>query len=554
MLAAVAAKPRAVGELAAEAGLPRRLVLEILIRLMRAGWIVLDQRPSGVIFSASPAGLSVVDDHELPSAPKRIQRLMNFVIDKITGTLYRSRELPFYERHILQQRAQFERLVWMEPRPLQHYDDAATIVSTLLDEDEKFIAIDPAGDRLVDRFALATVRNGVVEGLPKRAPPELASLVMEAAESAPEAPAGVGSPVYEPAPPPPYEERDLPAPIRAAFELRDLVIGGQEHEHVFHEAIRRAKHRIVIHSTFISAEKFALVRHLLHEAAKRGAVVDILWGEDEDKTGSRTTVATVRQLREETEVAGLSSNLRIHSFSTRSHAKIVVADEGKEDKMVAVVGSCNWLSSGFHAFEASARLRDPRAIAVILEQLAELTRGADGHWTELTNEFARVASDTRRQLVPKDPQAEITIVLGPQHSQYVRTARDAAVSRVFVTSHRLGAATRPAIIVPAIAAANDRGIEVNVYYGVPSGGLTRADAIVLTRSAADQGVHVNPVHEPKLHAKILAWDDDHLLLTSQNWLSADPSDANLRREIGVYIRAPGAGRTVVDRFETLRQS
>jgi cardiolipin synthase A/B len=553
MLAAVAAEPRTVGELASEAALPRRLVLEVLIRLMRAGWIVLDQRSSGVVFSASSAGLSVVDDHELPSAPKRIQRVMNFVIDKITGTLYRSRELPFYPKHILEQRAQFERLVWMEPRPLQHYDDASALVSTLLDADEKFIAIDPAGDRLVDRYALATVRNGVVEGLPKSAPPELTAMVLQAAGSAPETPAGPGSPVYEPAPPQPYEERDLPAPIRAVFQLEDLVIGGQEHERLFHEAIRRAKYRLVIHSTFISADKFALVRHLLHDAAKRGAVIDILWGEDEDKTGSRTSGAIVRQLREETEAAGLSSNLRIHSFSTRSHAKIVVADDGREDKMVAMVGSCNWLSSGFHSFDASVRLRDPRVIAVIFEQLAELTRGADGHWTELTNDFARVASDTRRQVGPKGAQAELTIVLGPQHAQYVRTARDTAVSRLFVTSHRLGAATRPAIVVPAIAAANDRGIKVDVYYGVHSGGVTRSGAAHLTKFAADEGVRICPVEEPRLHAKMLAWDDDHLLLTSQNWLSADPSDANLRREIGVYIRCPGAGRAVVDRFEALRK-
>lgn len=173
MLAAVAEKPQAVGDLAAAASLPRRLVLEILIRLMRASWVVLDQRSDGVLFSASPAGLAVVDVDELPTVLQRKTRPMNFVIDRVTGTLYRSRELAFYEAHVLRERAERERMVWMEPRPLSNHDDPAALVSTLLDDDEKFAGMDPAGDRLVDRYALVTVRNGTVDGLPKRAPAEL---------------------------------------------------------------------------------------------------------------------------------------------------------------------------------------------------------------------------------------------------------------------------------------------------------------------------------------------------------------------------------------------
>ena len=111
MLAAVVTKAQAVDAIASQADLPRRLVLEILIRLMRAGWVVLDQGPSGVTFSASAEGKAVVDQDELPSVRKRIKRWMNFVVDRVTGTVYRSRELPFYEKHVLQQRAERERLV-----------------------------------------------------------------------------------------------------------------------------------------------------------------------------------------------------------------------------------------------------------------------------------------------------------------------------------------------------------------------------------------------------------------------------------------------------------
>lgn len=553
MLAAVAAQPLAVGNLAAAARLPRRLVLEILIRLMRAGWVVLDQRSDGVVFSASQAGLSVVDADELPIVPKRIRPLMNFVFDRITGTLYRSRELPYYEGHVLKERAARERLVWMEPRQLPASDDPATLVSTLLDDDEKFVAIDQTGDRLVDRYALVTVRHGTVDGLPKRAPPELAKLVLEAAAAAPESPAGAASPHYDPGSPKPYEDRDLPT-IQAVFQLDDLILGGKEHEEIFLGMIRRAQHRLIVHSTFISEDKFISVRPLLHEAAKRGVLIDILWGEDDDKTSSKATNATVRRLRHDTEVAGLSSSLRIHPFSTRSHAKILVSDTGNANKLVAVVGSCNWLSSGFHSLEASIRLRDPRMAAGVLDQLAALTLGSDGHWTELTSDLTRMAADAQRQPIQGGSRSEMTIVLGPQHGQYVRTARDTATTRLFVTSHRLGAAIRPAVIVPAIAATQERGVEATVYYGIPSGTYSKGDAALLTASAAEHGVNVRSIHEPRLHAKVLAWDNDHLLITSQNWLSADPTEANLRREIGVYIHARDASRTLIERFESLRRT
>ena len=43
--------------------------------------------------------------------------------------------------------------------------------------------------------------------------------------------------------------------------------------------------------------------------------------------------------------------------------------------------------------------------------------------------------------------------------------------------------------------------------------------------------------QPRLHAKVLAWDNDNLAVTSQNWLSADPSDAARRSEIGVFVES-----------------
>lgn len=554
ILLGVVAKPRTVAELAAEADLPRRLVLEVLIRLMRAGWVVLSQGAEGVIFSASQRGSEVANDEELPKVSKHVSRWISFVVDQITGTLYRSRELPFVEKHVVDERAKQERFVFMKPRELEILENPGAVLDTLFDDDEKFLRADDSGDRLVDRFAIVTVRNDVVEGLPSRAPKELNGLILEAAKHAPPIAAGLESPRYSATQSIGELETDIPETVVSAFQADDIIMGGPQHEETLKKTIRNAKSRLIVHSTFIADDKLGQIFPLLHDAAKRGVVVDILWGEDEEKSGTRTTMSVVKSYREKVEEIGFGSCLRIHPFSTRSHAKIIVADDGRSGNYYALVGSCNWLSSGFLSFDVSVRLRDSKLVGKILDQMAELSRGTDGHWTELTNDFVRLAAKARISKKSSEGGTQIAVVLGPQHAAYVRKARDESCKRLFVTSHRFGAATRTAIVVPAIAAAQDRGVEVNVYYGTISGSVSNADSAEIVRSARRDGVRIQTTSEPRLHAKLLAWDDDHLIVTSQNWLSADPSDANVRREIGIYIQRKNITRIVIEGFHAIRQS
>jgi phosphatidylserine/phosphatidylglycerophosphate/cardiolipin synthase-like enzyme/DNA-binding transcriptional ArsR family regulator len=553
-LAALAASPRTVGELSQAADMPRRLVLEALIRLMRAGWVDLLQDPKGVQFRISAAGQAVVNDEELPQVSKTMSRWMNFVIDKLTGTLYRSRELPFFEKHVVQLRAERERLVWLAPRDIEPSDDTAGVLSTLFEVDERFMGVEAAGERMVDRWAIATVRNGTVEGLSPRAPRELVELVQKAAFNAPQHPEGSHSPSFDPGVRPATIDRDLPEPITASFKHSDLILGGAAHKNLLQETIKRARQRIIIHSTFISEAAFSAVHPLLHDAIKRGAIVDILWGEDDDKTDVAGTVQSVNKICERIQQDGLQSSFRVHRFSTRSHAKILCADDGREGRMMAVVGSCNWLSSNFQSYEASARFSDGGVVAAVFEQIADLTKGADRHWTELTSEMAQLADKARFQRpITGGIRAKVTIVLGPQHAQFVRMARDRATKRIFVTSHRLGAATRAAIVVPASAAARERGLDVQIYYGTQSGHVSTSMTAKLTSSAGSDGVTLQAMIEPRLHAKILAWDDDNVLITSQNWLSADPGEASFRREIGVLIQCSGVARQTLEDFEASRR-
>jgi cardiolipin synthase A/B len=100
-----------------------------------------------------------------------------------------------------------------------------------------------------------------------------------------------------------------------------------------------------------------------------------------------------------------------------------------------------------------------------------------------------------------------------------------------------------------MAAAENRSLDVKIYLGQPGAEGDGVRAADMTIEAAGAGVRIEPIYQPRVHAKILAWDNDFVVISSQNWLSADPSESNPRGEMGVFLHAPGAGRRVIERFQ-----
>jgi cardiolipin synthase len=552
ILTALVDKGSTAQALADESKLPRRVVIEAIIRLMEASWVELTQRSEGIVFNATKAGKSVANRDELPTNPKRITRWQNFITDKVTGTVYRSRELPIFEKHVLEQRAQQENFIWIEPREINIDDHVRSVIATLFDDDERFVAMETTGDRLVDRFAVVSYRDGKVEGLPTKSPKELEEIICDAAKNSTPSPNQPAT--YKPIPVSTEIDPSTLSVRSVVFRPDDLILGAEQHRDCLTQVLKACKHELIIHSTFIAEDKFeALLPHFI-SAVQRGVKVDILWGDNNDKPEASSTRKGVGRLRQKILRMVLDDVIRVHPFSTRSHAKLIVADTGSPNNHIAVLGSCNWLYSSIQSFEASVRIRDPQLVADVLYQLGELSLGADGHWTELTNYFARLAADVRKEAVPSGSRANAHLILGPQHGAIVRKARDEVKRNLFVTSHRLSAAGRPAIILPIIAAAEAKNIEAKIYFGIPSGEGAGVKAANLTIEASFAGVRIRPVKEPRVHAKILAWDDDFVVISSQNWLSADPTQGSELKEIGIFLNAAGVGRRVMEVFEALRRS
>ena len=257
--------------------------------------------------------------------------------------------------------------------------------------------------------------------------------------------------------------------------------------------------------------------------------MDVLWGQAES-LGDSTTQEVVRRIRRAVASEELES-LSIHAFSTGSHSKILLADEGNADRMCAYVGSCNWLSSPFRSFEATVRLREPLIVADVVDQVAELSKGGRGHWSPLTKELAAMSSGLRAVGGGASGGAtDAQIVLGGAHADLVRRARDESERRIFIASHRWGTAATPVVLAPVLAAAESKGIHVDAYYGTVSGPV---EVGAPEENSDESGaVSIRAVRNPRLHAKLLAWDEDSVVVTSQNWLSSDPPDSAPRQEIG----------------------
>ncbi|MBB3065774.1 phospholipase D-like domain-containing protein [Limibacillus halophilus] len=547
LLAGLIDEPLTAAELAERGNIPKRVAIEALIRLMRAGWVEMSQKSAAVRFVVTHRGAAAATYNELPNASRRLSRRMNFVIDQVTGTVYRSRELPFVHEHVLDERAKRERIVKLERAEREYLDEVKPLVEALFLDDEKFISVDPHGDRLSKRWSLVTVRDGEPDGLTTRAPASLIEIIKCAAKAAPNLPAKGDFAFFEPPQIAVPSASLLPGEHFIDFSARDIILGGSDHRAVFEAAVKKARHRILIHSTFISENRFNELLHLLKEAVNRGVKVDILWGQEAQSESNSTTRHAVGLIRRMLREEGIEM-LRVHPFSTGSHSKVLIADEGSTDKFFSIVGSCNWLSTQFQSFEASVRLKDPAIVADVVYQMAELSKGSRGIWTDFTNELAALAAHLRAKPIKSNGGALAQIVIGSRHADLVRQARDVCERRMFVVSHRFGVAGESAILAPALAAAKAKGVDVNVFYCTTSGLLGGDAAADMTIDVREMGVEIRPVRKPRIHAKILAWDDDAVVITSQNWLSADPPDTKPRQEIGVFIKARGLAKNVIERF------
>jgi len=556
LLDAVNRAPSSAADLADKSGLSRRVIVEAFIRLMRAGWVEIAATADGPLFRSTPIGAIQAPLDHLPAVTTIMPRWRGFAIEQVTGGVFRGRELDIRPYSRLPVTNDDQVVISIPSSSTVSTGDLGEVFTAIEDEDEVIVGVDRSSAKLSERWAVVSVRDGQIEGLPGRASPALRLLIaakaMESAESLAKA-KEKGNPVIVSVPATITPAREIPASssVQALYESGDLIVDGPEHKEAFDRTIRSAKERIIIHSTFITeARAMSILPALLH-ATEKGARVDILWGQDDTASGTSSSREAAARLQKKVESEGRADSITIHPFTTNSHAKILVADNGKGGWR-AIVGSCNWLASDFSSYEASIRLRDPILVGELIQSLALLDRGRPGLWHDLAIEMTVLGRRVARIPRGSGRTVPMRLLFSPDHAKVVLEARDRAEKRIFVTSHRLGIAGRPVSLLPILSAVKSKDIAAAAYFGRTTGIFSGTEGADLIREFAHDGVTILPVHRPRLHAKVLGWDDDSLAVSSFNWLSADPPDAAIHREIGVLIEAPRLADNFVVRFENAR--
>lgn len=548
LLDAISRKAASAAELAERSRLPRRVVVEAFIRLMRAGWVEITATSKGSLFQITPSGASSVLHEQLPSATVTEPRWRAFTVEKITGSVYRGRELELCHKSQLPVSSDDNLVVHLQASPMHEIEDMGEVFTAIEGEDELIVGVDRGSEKLAERYALVTVREGVIEGLPARAPELLRHAILHAAfgaprKSAPVAVERTGSVIV-------IKEvaEEPPKSIPAAYDISDIIIDGEEHWRSFERIITGASKRVIIHSTFISDERAAAVLPLLLRASERGVQIDVLWGQDDLGTSTRSSQFAAARMQAAVDAAGRMGSITVHPFSTNSHAKIVFADSSAG--WSALIGSCNWLASDYNSFETSFRLREPLLIGQLIRKMAGLAQGRPGVWNDLAIELAVLGRRVMDTPGPRGRKVPMRLIYGADHAKLVLEARDSATDRIFALSHRIGIAAESLALLPTLAAVKKRGIDASFFYGRTTGPLSGQASADLIRTFAKAGLEVKPIHRPRIHAKVLGWDDDNIAISSFNWLSADPAENKPFREIGLLVTAPNIADNFLCRFES----
>ncbi|MFA1677986.1 phospholipase D-like domain-containing protein [Rhizobium mongolense] len=530
VLQALTARPRTAKDIAEAGALPRRMVVEAITRLMQAGWVELRSTGSTVVFDATELGRVRSGQDELPRAidPKNIWR--SFYIDGETGSAFRIRELTTSNRRNLPVSTD-EQIVHEVKRRELDSENLTEIFNALENQDEFIVGVYPSVSRLVPTFGIVTYRDGVPEGIPSRAPRSFIDFIQREYEKIRASEAAL--PVAKPQAP--SAEVIAKENKSYLFENNDLILDGKEHRDGFIKLIKSADKRLLIHSGFVTENVQGVLPNLL-AAAGREVRIDLFYGQDDDPKGKTSSENAIEFLKKQIAGTGLRERFHIHPFSTESHAKIAIADD-RQNGWTALLGSCNWLASGFTSFDATVRVRDPRMVAELVSILARLSKGRLGVWTETATALSVLGRQISRIPPRNGRKAEMDLLYTKDHPSLVMDAARAARKRIFVLSHQFGVAGRPVTIFPLMDVAKSTEVAVSAFYGKPAGKKTAAELLDLRERYGEAHLQLRSIERPRLHAKVLGWDDDNLAVTSFNWLSVDPSPHKPLREVGLLIKS-----------------
>ena len=552
VLWAITRQSKSIAALATESDLPRQIIVASIARLMRFRLVEVTPKEGGVAFRASDYGFKAISSgNALPFFPKRVSRRVSFVIEWATGDFFPTRQIRLMNAYKLDE----ARLAGAEVRivtvdgggPSMSHDANLNRLSDIAARgwDEQVALVDGRTATMRDdEYMVLRVIDGLPQGLPNSAGPELRRLIDEAAAL----PRGTTQVPVTYAGPREVVDQE-PATHACSFDPIDVVIGGSAQRICLEGLLAKAHRRVIVHSTFLDAARFGELRELIRAACIRGVTFDLLWGAEKDEETERRNGAAAAHIaklvREDPDMRG---RFRIHMRTTGSHAKLILLDTA-EDGWIAGVGSCNWFSAPFQSVELTVILRDQHAVADVVVAMQRLV-GRRGLADDIATEMYMTARDLRRGPVPGG-SAKIAVVVGDHHDRLIREASSAASRRFVVGSNRIGSTARPGALMQGEVASGRPGVAATVLYTQTTGPLKNRHARVLAEEARSNGLTLTKTKKIPLHGKFVAWDEHDLIVSSLNWASASADHDFPWGEIGVHVHAPGIASHALARLEKI---
>jgi len=545
LLWAIARTPKTTQELALEASLPRQVVVATIARLMRFRLVEITFESGAPAFRASAYGVGeLTSGRSLPYFPRRFFKRVSFMVSRATGEVFARRDA----RVISGQKLKDHQTAGADVRTIEvtsggpvmsHEANFARLCSVAgngIDE-ELAVVDDRTATVRSDEFLIVQVHGKRIRGLPDSAGDVLREVVLQTA-ALPEGERTLRIPYRGPSP----EARDNPSWRTCGMNADDLVIGGPSQRTCMEKLLTGARHRVIMHSTFLRPDAFRGLADLFAAACRRGVVIDLFWGAEADEsTQQRNAIAAVEIARLAQRDPETNGRFRVHLRSTGSHSKLMIADQS-DGTWVAVISTCNWLYTDFSGTELSAVIREPALVADVCSAFQRLVSDR-GLSDPIASELAVIARNVGR-LPPQGSGARMAVLSGAQHEGVIRAASGASKTRFLIGTNKLGATARTGALMLAEVAAQRHG-DVTVIYDRPSGPVRNRHARRMQKEEAPQGVRLIETRRERLHGKFAIWDDDDIIVTSLNWGSASTSADAPLGEIGVHIHAPGIGATAL---------
>jgi phosphatidylserine/phosphatidylglycerophosphate/cardiolipin synthase-like enzyme len=209
--------------------------------------------------------------------------------------------------------------------------------------------------------------------------------------------------------------------------------------------------------------------------------------------------------------------------------------------------------------EVSAELRNGEGAAEGLDQLSEIvtTLSSASRAVETLQFMAADLRRARRRMappvqMPEAATAQLSVLYADDHERLLRVAAHDALRRFICCTNKVGANMVPALFNPAEIAGR-RLSDVRVYYS-RHGGPVKRRHVKAHRERLNGMVDLIGIRDPQLHAKFLAWDSDHVVVSSLNWGSQSGLAQNRMDEVGIYLQGKDLASELVKKFEAVLPS